>query len=403
MIDAMQTTIENTKTSTQTVLPKSARWKAPAVLIGTAAIAGGLFLAGAIPRFTHSRQLNAEAVAPKLPVVNVDTAVAGDANAEFILPSSVEAAQTTPIYPRVNGYVRTLAVDIGSRVKAGDVLAEIETPELDEQVKAAQAALAQARANLKIAQTTSDRWQELRKSKVVAPQEVDERDSALEARKADLASAEANVERLGRLRAFQRITAPFDGTVTQRHIEVGQLVTGDLNDEARILFRLEQTQTLRAFINVPQSAYRLVAVGQEVDLSFREVPGRTFTGKVVRTAGSLDAASRTLRTEIQVPNEKGELVPGLFAEVKFKVRRDDPPIAIPARALIIQTAGPQIATLSSDNKVTLAPVVVGRDLGKTIELASGLSVGTRFVSNPNDTIRDGIAVSPALPPSVAGK
>jgi RND family efflux transporter MFP subunit len=399
----MHTSTENPKPPTPTILPKSVPWKAPAVLIGTVAIAGGLYFAGAVPRFTHTRQLNAEAAAAKLPIVTVGTATAGDANAEFILPSSVEAQQTTPIYPRVNGYVKKLNVDIGSQVKAGDILAEIETPELDEQVRSAQASLAQARANLKIAQTTLDRWVELRRSKVVAAQEVDERESTLEARKADLTAAEANVERLDRMRRFQKITAPFDGTVTQRHIEVGQLVTGDLNDESRILFRLEQTQTLRAFINVPQSAYRLVAVGQEVDLSFREVPGRTFAGKVVRTAGSLDATSRTLRTEIQIPNDKSELVPGLFAEVKFKVQREQPPIAIPARALIIQTAGPQIATLSDDNKVTLAPIVVGRDLGKTLEISSGLPVGTRFVTNPNDTLRDGTAVTIAAAEASAAK
>ena len=393
MINTMQTITETTRPRTLSHLPKSARWKAPALLLGTAALAAGLFFAGALPRFTHTRRLNAEATAARLPIVTVATAAAGDPETELNLPGSVEAAQTTPIYPRVNGYVKRLLVDIGSQVKAGDALAEIETPELDEQVKSAQAVLAQSRANLKIAQTTADRWQELRRSKVVAPQEVDERDAALEARKADLAAAEANLERLSRQRGFQMITAPFDGTVTQRHIEVGQLVTGELNDETRVLFRLEQTQTLRAFINVPQSAYRFVTVGQEVELSFREVPGRTFAGTVARTAGSLDAASRTLRAEIRIPNSKAELVPGLFAEVKFRIRRDQPPISIPARALIIQTAGPQIATLSAENKVQLASVVVSRDLGKTIELAAGLPAGTRFVTNPNDTLRDGTAVS----------
>ena len=391
MIHAMNTATE-TNTPPTTMLPKSSRWKAPLVLLGTATLAAALFAAGVVPRLIHRGQLDKAAAAAQLPVVSVDTATAGEANAELILPSSVEAAQTTPIYPRVNGYVKRIVADIGARVKAGDLLAEIETPELDEQVKSSQAALAQARANLKIAQTTSDRWQELRRNKVVAAQEVDERDSALEARKADLAAATANVERLERMRSFQKITAPFGGTVTQRHIEVGQLVTGDLNDETRILYRIEQTQTLRAFINVPQSYYRLVGVGQGVELAFKEVPGRTFAGKVVRTAGSLDSATRTLRTEIQIPNEKSELVPGLFAEVKFKVQREQPPITIPARALIIQTAGPQIATLSDDNQVKLASVVVGRDLGKTIELASGLSAGARFVTNPNDTLRDGTTV-----------
>lgn len=396
MIDAMNTATE-TDQPPATKLPKSSRWKAPFALFATATIAGALLAAGLFPRLVHRSQLEKAASAAQLPIVSVDTATVGEANTELILPSSVEAQQTTPIYPRVNGYVKRIAADIGALVKAGDVLAEIETPELDEQVNVAQAALAQARANLKIAQTTWTRWQELGRNRVVAPQEVDERQSTLEARKADLAAAEANLERLERLRGFQKITAPFGGTVTQRHIEVGQLVTGDLNDETRILYRIEQTQTLRAFINVPQSYYRLVGVGQDVDLAFKEVPGRTFAGKVVRTAGSLDAATRTLRTEIQVPNERAELVPGLFAEVKFKVQREQPPITIPARALIIQTAGPQIATLSDDNQVKLASVVVGRDLGKTIELASGLPAGTRFVANPNDTLRDGTTVSAAPP------
>jgi RND family efflux transporter MFP subunit len=394
MIDTMETQTESA-TTTGAAAPKASRWKAPLVLFATAALAASLFTAGAVPRLIHRRQLERTAAAAPLPIVNVSTATAGESNAELVLPSSVEAQQSTPIYPRVNGYVKRILADIGASVKAGDLLAEIETPELDEQVNAAQAALAQARANLKIAQTTSTRWQELGRNRVVSPQEVDERQSALEARKADLAAAEANLERLERLRGFQKITAPFDGTITQRHIEVGQLVTGDLNDETRILYRIEQTQTLRAFINVPQSYYRLVGVGQDVELAFKEVPGRTFAGKVVRTAGSLDANTRTLRTEIQVPNERAELVPGLFAEVKFKVQRDQPPITVPARALIIQTAGPQIATLSDDNHVMLATVVVGRDLGKTIELASGLPAGTRFVTNPNDTLRDGITVTAA--------
>lgn len=391
MIDAMQPQTE-IATPPPASAPKASRWKAPLVLFATTTLAAALLAAGVVPRLIHRGELEKAASAAQLPVVSVGTATAGETNAELILPSSVEAQQTTPIYPRVNGYVKRIVADIGAKVEAGALLAEIETPELDEQVNAAQAALAQARANLKIAQTTWTRWQELGKNRVVAPQEVDERQSTLEARKADLTAGEANLERLERLRGFQRITAPFDGTVTQRHIEVGQLVTGDLNDETRILYRVEQTQTLRAFINVPQSYYRLVSVGQGVELAFKEVPGRTFSGKVVRTAGSLDSATRTLRTEIQVPNETAELVPGLFAEVKFNVQREQPPITIPARALIIQTAGPQIATLSNDNQVKLASVVVGRDLGKTIELASGLPVGVRFITNPNDTLRDGTTV-----------
>ncbi|MEP6670210.1 MAG: efflux RND transporter periplasmic adaptor subunit [Chthoniobacter sp.] len=395
----MKTEAAPPETSTPEVVPTSSRWKAPVLLLSTALLTAALLAAGLVPRLLHRAQLEKLAAASPDPIVNVATAVAGDAGAELTLPSSVEAQQSTPIYPRVNGYVKTIVADIGAKVKAGDLLAEIETPELDEQVNVATATLAQARANLKIAQTTSERWNQLGKSRVVAPQEVDERQSAMEARTADLAAAEATLQRLTRQRGFQKIIAPFDGTVTQRHIEVGQLVTGDLNDEIRVLYRMEQLQTLRAFVNVPQSYYRFVSVGQSVDLSFKEVPGRTFPGKVVRTAGSLDAATRTLRTEIHVSNDAAELVPGLFAEVKFKVQREQPPITIPARALILQTSGPQVATLGADNKVLLASVVISRDLGKTIELSSGLPAGTRFVANPNDTLRDGTTVAPAAVPA----
>jgi RND family efflux transporter MFP subunit len=396
MIDAMNTApIEKETAATSEAMPKSSAWKSPAVLFGTTVLAGALLATGLAPRLAQQHKLEVAAAGSKYPIVNVDVASAGTPAAEFSLPSSVEAQQSTPIYPRVNGYVKRIVADIGAQVKTGDLLAEIETPELDEQVRAATSTLAQARANLKIAQTTWDRWSQLGKNRVVAPQEVDERQSTLDARKADVATAEANLERLTRTQSFQKITAPFDGTVTKRNIEVGQLVTGDLNDETRILYRMEQTQTLRAFVNVPQSNYRFVAVGQPVELSFREVPGRTFPGKIVRTAGSLDASTRTLRTEIQVANQAGDLVPGLFAEVKFKIQREQPPVTIPERALILQTAGPQVATLGADNKVLLASVTIGRDLGKTIELSSGLPAGTRFVTNPNDTLRDGTIVAPA--------
>jgi len=269
----MKTTLETDTPASTTVAPiappENSRWKAPLLLLGTSLLAAALLTAGLIPRLAHRRQLEKAAAASPLPIFTVETAAAGQTNAELLLPSSVEAQQTTPIYPRVNGYVKTIIADIGARVKAGDLLAEIETPELDEQVNSATAALAQARANAKIAQTTWERWQQLGKNRVVAPQDVDEREAALEARKADVAAAEANLQRLERMRGFQKIVAPFDGTVTQRHIEVGQLVTGDLNDETRILYRMEQTQTLRAFINVPQSDYRFISVGQDAPFPAR--------------------------------------------------------------------------------------------------------------------------------------
>lgn len=375
---------------------KSRRWLAPTFLLGLTAVLGAALLVGVIPRVSHVKQLERVAAAHVAKVI-VEVATPGEPITELVLPSSVEAAQETPLYPRVNGYVKRIVADIGAKVNAGDVLAEIETPELDHQVNQARAAVEQAAANLTLATTSYSRWQEMQKSRIVAPQDVDERKGALDARKADHAAAQSNLQRLEQTQSFQKITAPFAGTVTKRFVEVGQLVTGDLNDTTRILFRIEHTAALRAFINVPQSYYRNISVGQTVALSFREVPGRTFPGTVVRTAGALDSATRTLRTEIQVPNEAGELIPGLYAEVKFQVHREHPPVTVPARALIVQSSGPQIATVDSQNRVTLHTVTYGRDFGQTIEVASGLEAGARFVLNPTDTLRDGaiVQVEPA--------
>ena len=380
------------------------RWLAPTLLLGLAAVLGLLWLAGVTPRRAHLHQLERTAVA-NVPAYAVAIAAVGESAAELVLPSSVEAAQETPLYPRVNGYVKQIVTDIGAKVKAGDVLAEIETPELDQQVSAARAALDQARANLTLAGVSFGRWQELQKSRVVAAQEVDERKGARDARQADLAAAEANVQRLEKMQSYQKITAPFAGTVTQRFVEVGQLVTGDLNDATRVLFQLQHTATLRAFVNVPQSSFRSVSVGQTVALTFRELPGRTFPGTVVRTAGALDHSTRTLRTEIQVPNEAGELLPGLYTEVKFALQREQPPITIPARALIIQTDAPQIATVDEQNHVALRPVTIVRDLGKTVELGTGLEAGARYIANPTDTLRDGmmIKVEVAAPSEIASR
>lgn len=393
----MKTSIETRPVQTHELQRiQGRRWLAPALLLGLLALLGVLLISGVLPRRAHLHTLE-EAAAGLVPTYTVAIAATGEAAAELVLPSSVEASQETPLYPRVNGYVKRIVTDIGATVKAGDVLAEIETPELDQQVSQARAALDQAKANLTLAGISLERWQTLQKSRVVAPQEVDERTGAHDARKADLAAASANLQRLEKTQSYQKITAPFAGTVTKRFVEVGQLVTGDLNDSTRVLFQLQHTAALRAFVNVPQSAFRSVAVGQTVALSFREIPGRTFPGTVVRTAGALDGATRTLRTEIQVPNEAGELLPGLYTEVTFALQRPQPPVTVPARALITQTAGPQIAVVDAQNRVTLNTVTVARDLGKTIELGTGLAPGARYIINPTDTLRDGLVIKVEAP------
>jgi len=371
--------------------PTNRRWLAPTIVTLLATVLGGLLISGILPRANRVKQLE-QAAATATAKVTVAIAVPTTGNVELILPSSVEAAQETPLYPRVNGYVKRIVSDIGTRVQAGDVLAEIETPELDEQVNQAKASVEQAAANFKLAEISSGRWEEMQKNRIVAAQEVDERKAARDARQADHRAALANLQRLQRMQDFQKITAPFSGTVTKRFVEIGQLVTGDLNDTTRVLFQVAHTASLRAFINVPQSLYRSIATGQKVDVSFRELPGKNFPGSVVRTAGALDQSTRTLRTEVRIPNESGDLLPGLFAEVKFQVQRDRSPIAIPVRALILQSNGPQVAVLDHQNRVGLHAVTLGRDNGKTIEIETGLSAGERFITNPSDTLREGATV-----------
>jgi RND family efflux transporter MFP subunit len=287
-------------------------------------------------------------------------------------------------------------VDIGAHVEAGQVLAEIETPEIDEQLRQARATQAQTQANLGIAQTTFERWGKLFQTKAIAAQDYDERKAQVEAGKANVAAAEADVQRLTRLQEFQKVVAPYSGTITERHTDIGALVSGD-NNASRMLFRLAQADTLRVFVNVPQSEYRLITQGVPAALAFREFPGRAFIGKVVRTAGALDPVTRTLRTEVQLPNEKGELIPGLYAEVKFNLLQDHPAVVVPSRAVIIQANGPQIATVDASDRVTLHAVGLGRDFGKTVEITTGLEPGDRFVTNPTDTLRDGALVRPEAP------
>ncbi len=372
----------------------ASRFLSPVLIVGLVIGLGGLFAVGVLPKLSHAKQL--KSAAPSSSALIVETAQPGAATVQIMLPASVEAVRDTPIYARTNGYLRSFTVDIGAHVEAGQILAEIETPEIDEQLRQAQASLAQAEANLSLTQTTFERWKRLLQSKVVAAQEYDERRVQLETVKADVAAAQANVQRLTRMQEFQKIIAPYAGTIIIRNTDIGALISGD-NSSARMLFRIAQTSTLRVFVNVPQSHYRLINEGVPAELTFREFPGRAFMGKVVRTAGALDPDTRTLRTEVQVPNEQGELIPGLYAEVKFNLLQEHPAVVVASRAVIIEANGPQIAAVDSNGRVTLRPVVLGRDFGKTVEIATGLEPGTRFVANPTDTLSDGTLVKVNAP------
>lgn len=305
-------------------------------------------------------------------------------------PANIQAYIETPIYARTNGYIKRWLVDIGARVEQGQLLAEIETPELDRQLQQAEAAQAQAEANLDLARTTAARYQGLLKQDGVSKQDTDQAVSTLHADEANVKAAIANVNQLKELQAFERVTAPFAGTITARYIDIGTLIASGTNT---LLFRLAETSTLRVYANVPEVDSKDVAVGGSVDLETPGTKGKKFSGTVVRTAGAIEPVSRTLLTEIRVPNPNLELVPGEFGEVTFHLHSSKPVLILPANALLFRAQGTQVALVEGDGKVRLRDIRLGRDLGNSVEVISGLTVDDAVIEDPSDAITDGTLVS----------
>jgi RND family efflux transporter MFP subunit len=312
-----------------------------------------------------------------------------DAVTDLNLPGNVQAFVETPIYARTNGYLKKWFVDIGGKVKAGDLLATIDTPEVDQQLKQAEAAVLQAEANRDLAKTTADRWHNLLKSDGVSQQEVDQNDAALKARQADLNAAAANVERLKDMQSFQNVTAPFSGIVTARNTDIGSLIS---NGTSQALFRMSQIDTVRVYVSVPESYTQDIRPGIEADLSVAEIPGKVFKGRVARSAGAIDPTSKTLLTEVDVPNPKGDLLPGAYAQVLFHLKAGAPPLTIPSNTLIFRTSATQVA-VAENGIAHLRTVVIGRDLGNSLEVISGLAPSDAVILNPPDSLADGAIVS----------
>jgi len=386
-----------------------------------------LLALGYWPRAMRARQLAAadQANQRSLPAVTVAPVKEAPAEVEVSLPGNVQAETETPVFARADGYIKRRVADIGDRVKAGQLLAEIDSPELDQQIREAQAAvkrsqsafrqaeaaLGQARANLGLAEVTARRWQTLVNKGVLSKQDGDEKRAILEARTADAAAAEANVQtaretisaneaalqRLVELQAFRQVRAPFAGVITARNVDVGALVSAGSSTSIREMFRLAQTQTLRVFVNVPQSETPAVRPGLACTLEVEEHHGRRFPGKVTRTANALDPASRTLLTEVQTPNPDGTLLPGMYATVHFRVHRQNPPLLIPSAAFRNTAGGPVAAVLGEGAVIRFVPVKLGRDYGAQIEVTEGLHPGQRVVTNLTDHVRDGAKVRPVAP------
>ncbi len=381
-----------------------------------------LVVAGAIPKLQRHAALAAEVKTLEggEPEVNVVTLKPSAPTSEISLPASMQAIQEAPIYARTDGYLKTRGVDIGDHLKAGTLMAEIESPEVDQQLaqgKAtlahAVASLAQARANLKesqsrmsIAKATSDRWKTLVAKGVVSKQESEEKQSiydaaaadvdaiasSVTAAEADITAQQANVQRLEEMRGFERVLAPFDGIVTARNVDPGTLITAGSNSGNRELFRMAKTDELRIFVNVPQSYSVAIHPGEQANARVGEFPGRDFPGKIVRTADALDPSSRTLLTEVHIPNQGHVLRPGMFASVRFSINRTVTPVVAPAGVLVFRPDGPHIGILQPDSRVHFEKVVLGRDYGATMEIVSGAEAGQRAILNPTDDLAEGAKV-----------
>jgi membrane fusion protein, multidrug efflux system len=357
------------------------------------AIAAALLVIGIVPRLQASTALTSQAAAQHALSVSVIKPRSAPAVQELLLPGSVMPYADASIYARTSGYLEHWYADIGARVKTGQTLAVIQTPELDAQLRQARADEATAQANFNYANVSAQRWQDMLKTQSVSQQDTDTKVSDMQAKRAMLQSAQANVQRLSELVSYEKVSAPFDGVVTARNVDVGALVTAGgspgLAAMPGELFHVEQTDTLRVFVDVPQNDAPYVTPGTEVYLSVQQYPGRRFAAKVVRSAGAIDPVSRTLHVEVDVDNHDGALLPGAYAQVHLALHNASPALDLPVSALLFRPNGVTVAVVDSTGKTALKTVTVGRDFGTHVEVRTGLAATDRVIDNPGDAISPG--------------
>jgi RND family efflux transporter MFP subunit len=383
--------------NTPAIEPKSAGPGAPKApparlnrfaLIAAVIILIGLVI-GLLPRWLARRALARETQELAVTSVAVVSPTPGKTDLGVPLTAEVQAFVEAPIYARASGYLKRWLVDIGDRVKAGQLLAEIDTPELNQQLEQARAEVAQAEAALNLAKTTAARWTDLLKTASVSEQETFEKQADLELKKANLDGARANLHRLEELKGFAKVTAPFDGTITARQTDVGQLIAAA---NGRELFRLAQINPLRVYVRVPQTMSHAIAPGQKAELILDQMPGHTFEARVVRTAGAMDPGSRTLLTELEVDNSRGEILAGSYAQVRFTDTVVAPTLTLPANTLLFRSDGIRVGVVNGDGKVELRSIKLGRDFGQTIEILEGVAANDRVIMNPPDSLASGLKV-----------
>ena len=360
------------------------------LLLALVIVAYGLF-----SRAMQTSRLRDLTEAQAVPTVSVVTPTHMENSAGLDLPGRLEAYIRAPIYARVPGYLKSWKHDIGSKVKAGDVLAEIDTPDLDQQLTQARADLSVAEANAKLAQISAERWQSLASTDAVAKQDVDQRTFTWNANIAQVKAAQANVDRLIAEEGFKRLIAPFDGIITARDTDIGALINVGSAGGAQ-LFVVSETEKLRIYVNVPQNYVPSVPPGTQATITVPEHPGKTYSGTVEDSAQAVNPSTGTTLMQIIVDNRAGEMMPGDYASIRLQIAAVAQVLSVPSSSLIFDAKGLSIATVGADNRVLLKPVVVGRDLGAVIELASGLSPNDRVIQNPPDGIASGAEVRLAV-------
>ena len=373
--------------TSEAAVAAGAKLRHAAILAAVLIVIGAV--AGLVPRWLHRTALRAETRELAIQTVSVVSPVPGKAAVGLTLPAEAKALVEAPIYARTSGYLKRYLVDIGAQVKAGDLLAEIDTPELNQELAQARAQLTQTEAALALARMTAARWADLVKTASVSEQEAAEKQADLELKAATVEAARANVRRLENLQSFERVTAPFAGTITARGTDVGQLVASSSGKE---LFRLAQTGTLRVYVRVPQATALGVAPGQMAELTIPELPGRVFPAKVVRTSGAMSADSRTLLTELEVDNSRGEILAGTYVQVRLTEAKLDPVLTLPSNTLLFRAEGTQVGVVGVGDKVELRRVTLGRDFGATIEVLGGVGLTDRVILNPADSLVGGTTV-----------
>ena len=348
-------------------------------------VVGGLITM--LARIRSSHVLADETERESIPTVAVIHPTAEKPDEELVLPGSLQAYEESPIYARTNGYLLRWYKDIGSRVKQGELLADIDTPEVDQELMQVRANRQQIVAQMDLAKINADRYVSLRKTDSVSQQEADQQSSGYQQAKANLDAADATVRRLEQLESFKHVYAPFSGVLTKRNVDPGALINS--GGTGKELFDIAKVDPLRVYVSVPQNYAPAIKNGMEAWVTLQELPGEKFKGTVARTAESIDPMTRTLLTEVDVPNRDGRLLPGSFGEVHFRAGINAQKLTIPVNAMLFRQEGPRVAIVGSDGKVHLRPIAIGKDYGATLEILGGVELGDRVIINPADSLEEG--------------